>query len=96
MEDLDTEAVMKANSAIAIEKEIAADVLGTIFSSTKESFLPYVEESTVLLVNLTGHYYEGIRKAAISSLFAYIVTCNEISNPAPWEAGLTNVSRAVL
>lgn len=91
MDDIDTEAMLKVNSAIAIEKEIAADVIGNIFASTKEHFLPYIEETALVLQGLISHYYEGIRKSAIQSIFIFIVTLNELSNPPPWVAGGTNV-----
>jgi hypothetical protein len=93
MEDVDLDdPFTKVNSAIAIEKEIAADVIGGIFANTKERFLPYLEETALALKVLVEHYYEGIRKAAIQSLFTYIVTLNELSAPHPWVAGGTNVS----
>jgi importin-4 len=91
MDDIDTEALLKVNSAIAIEKEIAADVIGNIFASTKEAFLPYLEETAIVLQGLISHYYEGIRKSAIQSVFVFIVTLNELSNPPAWVAGGTNV-----
>jgi hypothetical protein len=91
MDEIDTEALMKVNSAIAIEKEIAADVIGGIFASTREHFLPFLEETAMVLQGLTSHYYEGIRKSAIQSIFIFIVTLNELSNPAPWVAGGANV-----
>lgn len=91
LDDLDGDPFTKVNSAIAIEKEIAADVLGGIFASTKEHFLPYLEETALALQGLISHYYEGIRKAAVQSIFTYIVTLNELSAPHPWVAGGTNV-----
>lgn len=91
MDDIDTDALLKVNSAIAIEKEIAADVIGNIFASTKEAFLPYIEETAIVLQGLISHYYEGIRKSAIQSVFVFIITLNELSEPAPWVAGGTNV-----
>jgi len=96
MDEIDTEAMLKVNSAIAIEKEIAADVIGGIFANTKEAFLPYLEETAVVLRGLISHYYEGIRKSAIQSIFVFIVTLNEISNPPPWVAGGNNVRVAFL
>lgn len=96
MDDIDTEAMLKVNSAIAIEKEIAADVIGNIFASTKENFLPYLEETAMVLQGLISHYYEGIRKSAIQSIFVFIVTLNELSNPQPWVAGGNNVGVPVI
>ncbi|KAG8813485.1 hypothetical protein FRC18_002442, partial [Serendipita sp. 400] len=91
IEDMDAEALLKVNSAIAIEKEIAADVIGGIFANTREHFLPYLEDTALVLQGLISHYYEGIRKSAIQSIFTFIVTLNELSNPDPWVAGAQNV-----
>ncbi|KAJ7606191.1 armadillo-type protein [Mycena polygramma] len=68
IEDLDVEKMMDANSAIAVEKEIAADTLGTLFAATQMHFLPYVESCAMQLIDLLPHYYEGIRKSATDSL----------------------------
>lgn len=91
IDEIDTEALMKVNSAIAIEKEIAADVLGGIFANTREHFLPFLEETIVVLQGLISHYYEGIRKSAIQSIFIFIVTLNDLSNPGQWVPGGQNV-----
>ena len=42
-ESIDAEKMLEVNSAIAVEKEIAADTIGTIFAATGSTFLPYVE-----------------------------------------------------
>lgn len=84
------------NSGIAIEKEVAADSIGDIFAATGAAFLPYVERSVKVLVGLLDHYYEGIRKSALSSLFKFIGTFYDLSEPAEWTPGLTVVSRRPL
>ncbi|PWN53172.1 ARM repeat-containing protein [Violaceomyces palustris] len=81
------EQFLNVNSAVAIEKEVAADSLGEIFTHTKAGFLPYIQQSVEELVNLLEHFYQGIRKSAVSSLFAFINTLNEMSNPEPWQPG---------
>ncbi|EAU90542.2 importin beta-4 subunit [Coprinopsis cinerea okayama7 len=48
LEDLDVEKMMDVNSALAVEKEIAADTMGTFLVSTGGHFLPLVEESTIV------------------------------------------------
>ncbi|EMR09486.1 hypothetical protein PNEG_02074 [Pneumocystis murina B123] len=78
----------KVNSAITMEKEIAVDALGEICSHTKELFIPYLEESKERLINLSTHFYEGVRKAAISSLWRFTATLYNISNPQQWLPGL--------
>lgn len=79
------------NSGIAIEKEVAADAIGDIFAATGQSFLPYVERSVTVLVKLLDHYYEGIRKSALSSLFKFINSFYDLSEPASWTAGINVV-----
>lgn len=77
----------KVNSAIAIEKEVAADTIGELFNATKSAFLPYIEETMTVLIDLLDHYYEGIRKAAVGALFQFIKAFYELSNPADWVPG---------
>ncbi|CAK5274034.1 unnamed protein product [Mycena citricolor] len=90
IEDLDVDKMMDANSAIAVEKEIAADTIGTLFTATGIAFLPFVEQCAMQLIDLLSHYYEGIRKSATDSLLEIVRTFYDISNPAEWTAGLTN------
>ncbi|KAF6761661.1 armadillo-type protein [Ephemerocybe angulata] len=88
LEDLDLDKMLDVNSAVAVEKEIAADTIGTLFSSTKAHFLPYVEPCTIELLELLNHYYEGIRKSATDSLLQTVRTFHEISDEPEWVAGL--------
>ncbi|KAF7309755.1 Importin N-terminal domain-containing protein [Mycena indigotica] len=88
IEDIDVEKMMDANSAIAVEKEIAADTIGTLFAATKSQFLPFVEQCTMQLIDLLSHYYEGIRKSATDSLLEIIRTFYELSGAPEWQAGL--------
>lgn len=82
-EDLD--GLMNINSEIAIEKEISAEVIGQVFEATRHAFMPYLEDSINALMRLLLHYYEGIRKGALSSLFTIIRTFYEMSDPVEWE-----------
>ncbi|KAG7093478.1 hypothetical protein E1B28_007153 [Marasmius oreades] len=91
LEDVDLDKLMDVNSAIAVEKEIAADTIGTLFSATRDHFLPYVEQSTLELVSLLLHYYEGIRKSALDSLLEIVRTFYDLSDPAEWQPGLNVV-----
>jgi hypothetical protein len=88
IEDLDVDKMMDANSAIAVEKEISADTLGTLFATTQMHFLPYVETSAMQLIDLLPHYYEGIRKSATDSLLEIVRTFYELSDHPQWTAGL--------
>ena len=92
IEELDDEKLLDVSSAIAVEKEIAADTIGTIFSATRTAFLPYVEQCTLELVSLLSHYYEGIRKSATESLLEIVRTFSELSEPQPWQPGKDVVS----
>ena len=87
--DLDALEAMfsKVNSAVAIEKEVAADAIGELFAATKQAFMPYVEETLQVLMDLLDHYYEGIRKSCVGALFAFIKTIYEMSEPQDWIPG---------
>jgi hypothetical protein len=94
-EDMDDEeAEEKANqlfttsSAIAEEKEFAADCLQEIFAATKQSYMPYFEQSITILKTLLKHDFEGVRKSACNSLLSIISTCYNMTNPEKWQPGL--------
>ena len=87
-ESIDAEKMLEVNSAIAVEKEIAADTIGTIFAATGSHFLPYVEQASLELVAQLPHYYEGIRKSATESLLEILRTFYTLSDPPEWQAGL--------
>lgn len=61
MEDVDVDKMLEVNGAIAVETEITADTIGALFVATRNHF-PYVEQSTIELVSLLAHYYEGIAR----------------------------------
>lgn len=90
-DDTDLDALEKmfsnVNSAIAIEKEVAADTIGELFAATKSAFLPHIGETTEVLLELLEHYYEGIRKSAIGALFSFIKTVYDLSEPQDWIPG---------
>ena len=88
IEELDAEKMLEVNSAIAVEKEIAADTIGTVFTGTKSHFLPYVEQAALELVGLLQHYYEGIRKSSTDALLEIIRTFYKLSEPEEWQQGL--------
>ena len=90
--DEDIEKMIEINSAIAVEKEIAADTIGTIFTCTRQHFLPYVEQATLELIRLLQHYYEGIRKAAVDSLLEIVKVFYELSDHESWRPGKNVVS----
>ena len=93
MEDVDIDKMLEVNSAIAVEKEIAADTIGALFLATRNHFFPYVEQCVIELVALLAHYYEGIRKSATESLLELVRVFYELSDPQEWQAGATVVSK---
>lgn len=86
-EEVNIDDLLDVSSGIYIEKEIAADTIGTIFAATKSHFLPYVEQCTLELLGLLNHFYEGIRKSATDSLLEIIRTFYDLSEPAEWQPG---------
>jgi hypothetical protein len=88
--------MLEVNSAIAVEKEIAADTIGTLFAATRDHFLPFVEPCALELVNLLTHYYEGIRKSATDSLLEMVRTFYELSGAPDWVPGATVVSSVTM
>ncbi|KAN0088830.1 Armadillo-type fold [Tylopilus felleus] len=87
MEDVDVDKMLEVNSAIAVEKEIAADTIGALFLATRNHFFPYVEQCVHELIALLGHYYEGIRKSATESLLELVRVFYQLSDPQEWQPG---------
>ena len=56
-------------TAVAQEKEIAVEVLGDILTHDTQDYLPYMEKTVEMVLPLLEHSYEGVQKAAISTLF---------------------------
>ncbi|PSN75626.1 ARM repeat-containing protein [Corynespora cassiicola Philippines] len=78
-------------TAVAMEKEIAAEVYGDIITHTRREFLPFLEQTVQKLLELIEHHYEGIRKAAIGTLwrtYACLVGLSEGDGQAKWKPGL--------
>jgi importin-4 len=77
---------------IALEKEIAVEVLGDVISNTKAEYLPYLEKSIEKILPLVEHEFEGVRKAAISTLHRAYAALWDIEEEAghmqKWEPGL--------
>ena len=89
--EIDLEKALEVNSAVAVEKEIAADTLGTLFAATHEHFLPFVEQTVLELISLLPHYYEGIRKSATDSLLKIVRTFYDLSGQPEWQPGAGGV-----
>ena len=88
--DADTVEGIGVSSAVAMEKEIAADALGELACHTKHHFSPYFDQVSRHLVTCLDHFYEGVRKAAIGSLLRIVITLHEISDPSHSQTGTTS------
>ncbi|KAF2463063.1 ARM repeat-containing protein [Lindgomyces ingoldianus] len=78
-------------TAVAMEKEIAAEVFGDIITHTRREYLPYLENTIKKLLELVEHSYEGIRKGAIGTLwrtYACLWGMAEGDGMAKWKPGL--------
>jgi HEAT repeat protein len=56
-------------TAVAMEKEIAIEVIGDVLTHTKAKFMPYLEETIAAVLSLVEHSYEGVRKSAVGTLW---------------------------
>lgn len=77
---------------IALEKEIAIEVIGDVVSNTKTAFLPYFEKTIEKLLPLAEHSYENVRKATISTLHRAYAALYDVSEESgqiqKWKPGL--------
>jgi hypothetical protein len=82
---------LSAVTAVALEKEIAVEVIGDILSHTRKNFVPYFEKTVETTVGLVEHSYEGVRKAAIGTLwraYACLWALMEDHTGEKWTPGL--------
>jgi importin-4 len=69
MDDDDEFDDISAVTAVAMEKEIAVEVVGDVITSTRRNYLPYIQQTVETVLELIDHSYEGVRKAAVGTLF---------------------------
>ncbi|KAM0750744.1 ARM repeat-containing protein [Meredithblackwellia eburnea MCA 4105] len=92
LESLD-EDMFTASTAIAIEKECAADAIAEIFAQTKTPFLPYIEPVVrALLPGVKHPWHDGIRKSSVSALLGFITTFHGMSESGKWTKGSAGAS----
>lgn len=60
---------LQAVTAVAQEKEIAVEVVGDILTHVTRPYIPYIEKTVEVVLPLTEHPYEGVRRAAIGTLY---------------------------
>ncbi|PFH50046.1 hypothetical protein AMATHDRAFT_4295 [Amanita thiersii Skay4041] len=87
VESEESDNVVHVTSGIVVEKQIAADTIGTLFSATREHFLPYIERCVLVLVSLLPHPYDGVRKNATESLLKIVRTFCALGKPEEWRPG---------
>jgi hypothetical protein len=78
-------------TAVAMEKEISVEVLGDIITHTGQKYIPYLEKSLEIVVALTDHSYEGIRKASFGTLwraYASLWELMEAHSGEKWKPGI--------
>jgi hypothetical protein len=68
-DDDDFEDITNPVTAVAMEKEIAIEVIGDVVSHTRAKFVPHLEKIIQMILPLCDHEYEGIRKSAIGTLW---------------------------
>jgi importin-4 len=77
---------------VALEKEIAIEVIGDVVGNTKTAFLPYFEKTIEKLLPMVHHNYENVRKAALCTLHRAYAALWEIAEEAgqmqKWKPGL--------
>ena len=77
-------------TAVAMEKEIALDVIADVISHTRNKYLPYLEKTIELVLGLVEHSYEGVRKSAVGTLwraYATLWSICEDGQMKKWEPG---------
>lgn len=82
-----------AVTAVAMEKEIAVEVVGEVLSNTGSKALPYLQKCLEEVFPLIEHTYEGVRKAAICSIWRsyaslFALTEADAEGKAKWQPGL--------
>jgi hypothetical protein len=81
-----------ATTPLALEKEIAIEIIGDLVTHTRSAYLPYFEKTVEMVMPLADHPYEGVRKATISTMhrsYAMLFSiAEETGQMAKWKPGL--------
>ena len=80
-----------AVTAVAMEKEIAVEVIGDVLTHSKSTFLPYMQKTIEMTLPLLDHTFEGVRKSAVSTLwraYACLWGLAEDNGMQKWQPGL--------
>lgn len=91
-EDEDDWDDITATTPLALEKEIAIEIIGDLVTHSRGAYLPYFEKTVETVMPLADHPYEGVRKATISTMhrsYAMLFSIAEESGQmAKWQPGL--------
>ncbi|QSZ36123.1 hypothetical protein DSL72_007248 [Monilinia vaccinii-corymbosi] len=80
-----------AVTAVALEKEVAIEVIGDILTHTRQHYMPYFAKTIEAVTPLVEHSYEGVRKTAISTMwraYACLFSMMEDKTGTKWAPGL--------
>lgn len=80
-----------AVTAVAMEKEIAVEVLGDVLTHTRGDFLPFFQQTIEIVLPLVEHTFEGVRKSAVGTVwrgYACLWELAERNGMDRWQAGL--------
>lgn len=77
-------------TAVAQEKEVAIEVIGDIMTHISQDGMPYLEKTIAIILKLTDHFYEGVRKASIGTLFRIYAAIWQLQGEhvKKWKPGL--------
>ena len=77
-------------TAVALEKEVALEVIANMVAFTKNEYLPYLEKSLEIILPMVDHSFEGVRRAAVSTLFRAYASLWNLQNASSekWQQGL--------
>ncbi|TKA52554.1 hypothetical protein B0A49_12958, partial [Cryomyces minteri] len=76
---------------VAMEKEIAIEVVGDVLTHSRGKFLPYFQKTVEIILPLVEHQYEGVRKSAIGTLwrgYACLWSLAEGNGMEKWKPGI--------
>ncbi|KAK5124995.1 hypothetical protein LTR85_001185 [Meristemomyces frigidus] len=80
-----------AVTAVAMEKEIAVEVIGDVLTHAKSKYLPYMQKTIEVVLPLLDHTFEGVRKSAVGTMwraYACLWGLAEDSGMQKWQPGL--------
>lgn len=80
-----------AVTAVAMEKEIAVEVVGDVLTHTKAKYMPYMQKTVEITLPLLEHSFEGVRKSVVGTLwrsYACLWGLAEDQGMQKWQPGL--------